>query len=292
MRALLMHNPTSGDGDDPKALICEGLRESGYEPTYFSTDEDEYKKAIETEKTDLIVIVGGDGTISKVLARAPDRSVPIAILAAGTANNIAGSLGIEGAPEVHAKHLSGAPTKPLNVGIATGPWGEKRFLEGIGFGAFAKHLDGKAKGDTREEELADARAMLRDAIVAGRPERFEIDVDGEKIVGDFLFVEVINIGSTGPALLLSSDAEPGDGLLDIVYLPVDDRVAMTRWLEQDELEGPMPLKRTQGRCVSVVTEGGVLRRDDNVWFEPEKAQIIRISLEDEPFQVLVPPPNR
>jgi hypothetical protein len=60
-------------------------------------------------------------------------------------------------------------------------------------------------------------------------------------------------------------------------------------LEQDEPEDPIPLKFVQGKKICVTTEGGTLRRDDNVWLESEKAQIIRISLEEEPFRVLIPP---
>jgi len=289
MRALLMHNPTAGEGEDSKARICEGLKASGYEPVYFSTKEDAYKDAILTEPANLIVIAGGDGTVAKVLRRVPDRTVPIAILPAGTANNVARSLDIEGKPEALAARLAGAPTAPLDIGVATGPWGERRFVEGIGFGAFARHLDEDAEGDTREEELADARGLLRDAIKDAEPEWFEIEVDGDKLLGDFLFVEVINIGSTGPGLTLSPRAGAGDQLLDIVYLPAEDRDAMVAWLEQDEPEDPIPLKFVQGKKICVTTEGGTLRRDDNVWLESEKAQIIRISLEEEPFRVLIPP---
>ncbi|XSG81681.1 MAG: diacylglycerol/lipid kinase family protein [Methyloligella sp. ZOD6] len=288
MRALLMHNPTAGDGDDSKTRLCEGLKASGYEPVYFSTKEEAYKEAARTEKADLIAIAGGDGTVSKVLCEVTDRRIPIAILPAGTANNVARSLNIEGAPEVLAARLADAPSAQLDIGIATGPWGERRFLEGIGFGAFAWHMEESSGGDTREEKIAAGRQALRDAIEAAEPEWFEIDVDGHKLVGDFLFVEVINIGCTGPGLTLSSEAQSGDKLLDIVYLPSADREKMVAWLDREAPEAPIPLKRVQGNRVAVTTEGGTLRRDDNVWLQPEKAQIVRIAVEDEPFRVLVP----
>jgi diacylglycerol kinase (ATP) len=43
-----------------------------------------------------VVIAGGEGTVVKAISHLYERNMPIAILPLGSANNIAGSLGIRG----------------------------------------------------------------------------------------------------------------------------------------------------------------------------------------------------
>jgi hypothetical protein len=44
--------------------------------------------------------------------------------------------------------------------------------------------------------------------------------------GEFVLVEILNIGRTGPALPISTTAAPGDGLFDVVFLFEIDRKPM------------------------------------------------------------------
>jgi len=136
VRALLLHNPTSGDGSLTRERLLDALERSDIAPRYCSTDDDDYKAAL-VEAWDLVVIAGGDGTVAKVVRNLADRSIPVAILPAGTANNVALSLGLKGDPEDIAAHLRDAERRSLDIGSATGPWGERKFIEAVGLGAVA-----------------------------------------------------------------------------------------------------------------------------------------------------------
>jgi hypothetical protein len=70
------------------------------------------------------VVVGRDGTVGRLVRGLKDRSIPIAILPTGTANNIARSLGIVGDPKDILAGIARAPIKSLDVGVAKGPWGK------------------------------------------------------------------------------------------------------------------------------------------------------------------------
>src|SRR6185369_915874 len=84
--------------------------------------------------SELIVIAGGDGTVQRVATELAWRELPLAILPLGTANNIATSLGIEGPTEALVAGWATARRSPLDLGVATGPWGTRRFIESVGGG--------------------------------------------------------------------------------------------------------------------------------------------------------------
>jgi diacylglycerol kinase family enzyme len=77
MRAILFHNPTQADKDD----ILAAMKLADFEVRYVSVKNADIERAFE-KKTDLIVIAGGDGTITEVLTKVPDCSVPVALLRA------------------------------------------------------------------------------------------------------------------------------------------------------------------------------------------------------------------
>ena len=52
------------------------------------------------------------------------------------------------------------------------------------------------------------REALRDFLRVAEAEPFEVDVDGEKFVGEFLLIEALNINLSGPALPLAFSATP------------------------------------------------------------------------------------
>src|SRR5437868_2564299 len=98
MRAVLVHNPTAGTKGYDKDGITAALKLAGYETRYASTKGDDVEDALK-KGADLVVAAGGDGTIATVIRALTDRSIPVALLPLGTANNIARSLGIAGTPQ-------------------------------------------------------------------------------------------------------------------------------------------------------------------------------------------------
>ena len=92
MRATLFHNPTAGH-KATKDDILAAMKLADFDVRYISVKDASLEEAFE-KKADLFVIAGGDGTITEVLTKLPDRTMPVALLPLGTANNIARSLGI------------------------------------------------------------------------------------------------------------------------------------------------------------------------------------------------------
>ena len=158
------------------------------------------------------------------------RGVPLALLPIGTANNVAHSLELLGEAEEIAANLQGAPMRPLDLGSAKGPWGERRFIEAIGIGATAPALKRSDPKPPFEHRIRLGREALCEAIAAAAPHRIALTVDGENLDGEFLLVEVLNLRFSGPRLPIAYFAEPGDQVLDIVLLCEDQRQTMLDWV--------------------------------------------------------------
>ncbi len=288
MRAFLLHNPSAGSGSHTREELLNALERAGFFTRYFSTKNDDYKEALAGGSVELIVIVGGDGTVGKIARNIPDRTVAVAILPGGTANNVARSLDIKGDILGLIEKLKEAPRKRLDIGCATGPWGSWKFLESVGWGALAKVVDIGVPDNSREVQIAEGRELFAEILEAATPSRVCLDADGHRIEGDFVFVEILNIGMTGPRVMISPSAEAGDGLLDIVYLPAARKQEMIDWLRSAPEATPIPLDEIKAKKVTFIWTDGPLRVDDEVFDAPKLPSQVHVEIESEGLRVCVP----
>jgi diacylglycerol kinase family enzyme len=287
MRTLLLHNPTAGEGRPSGEELMDLLASAGFSAEYQST-KDGYKKALR-KKWDLVIVAGGDGTVTKVARALDGHDKLLAILPIGTANNVARAIGLNGKIHTLISGLPNAKPMPLDVGLAQGPWGQRRFLEAVGFGTIAKaiaHSDGREK-PSLGLRIYWGREDLLQYLGEATPERFEVKVDGEVFAGEFLLVEIMNLGRTGPALPISTTATHDDGLFDVVFLFESDRKPMLSWLETPESESP-PVTVRKGREVRLSWERGHARIDDRVYHPPKKSSPVKVTLDAGGLRVLIP----
>jgi diacylglycerol kinase family enzyme len=291
-KVLLLHNPTAGTSHVKARELLEGIQKTiGVKPSYFSTKNADWKDAL-SKRWDVVILAGGDGTVGRGVRWLHNRKTPILILPLGTANNVARSLGIEGDLDSFLSELSSFLTRPLDVGCAKGPWGKEMFLEAVGIGSIAEGVSQGGQRPPKPIRLDMAREDLQDLVKQAEPELFELEVDGKKFAGKFLFVEVLNVSFTGPALRLAFHASPNDGLLDVVFLEARNREAMLAWLAESPEDSPPPLTVLRGEKVKMVWHGGQLRIDSRVFLPPKKPAKVSIKLEKQSFRVLVPRDHR
>jgi diacylglycerol kinase (ATP) len=287
-KVMLLHNPTAG-ASHPNAeeLLRSIHRTIGVKPNYFSTKKADWKEAL-SKRWDLVILAGGDGTVGKSVRWLKQRKTPIVMLPLGTANNIARSLGIEGDLKSLLSTLTAGSVRSLDVGYAKGPWGTRMFLEAVGVGSIAEGVSQSGPRPPQPIRIDMARDDLQELVENSEPELFELEVDGKKFAGEFLFVEVLNLNFTGPALPLAFHASPDDGLFDVVFLEARNRKRMLTWLGENPEDAPPPLAVLQGTKVDMVWHGGHLRIDSRVFLPPKKPAKISIALEKQSFRVMVP----
>lgn len=273
----LVHNPTAGDERPTADDLEKILAEAGFQVRYQSSKKN-WKKALQ-EPADLVVAAGGDGTVAKVLSALSGTNQTVAILPAGTANNIARTLGIHGdAREIVSTWLKAKP-KPFDIGVVSTAGREHRFVEGAGGGLFAAAIvQGREEvengGTILGNEIDRALVHLRRILEKARPRRWRVDVDGSDLSGDYLAVEAMNIRYAGPGIPIAPEARPGDGLLDVVMIGERDRPALDRYLDERLKQHAVKLPNVtvlKGRHIVIAGSRVPMRIDDEL-VKPDGAE--------------------
>ena len=278
MHVTLLHNPSAGKGQVTKKDLLAACKLAGLTASYYSTKADDIKKALD-ERTDLVVVAGGDGTVAKVAREMLHRKVPLGIVPLGNANNIARSLGIAGTLHELAEIWARAHTRPLDIGLAFGAWGSRKFVEAVGVGPLAHVIENNEESDKKHgaDNLRQGRKELRQAFKKAEALDYRLKLDNKPLEGKFVAIEVANIAFTGPGLELSPKSAPGDAVLNVVCVRASDRDKMLPWIEAPH-EGKSPLRAKRGHTVSFRWHGGPLRIDDDVLPEPKEAEQVAIEL--------------
>jgi diacylglycerol kinase (ATP) len=291
VKATVIHNPGAGEGELSGEHLRTLVRNANISGFYQSSKIGELTAALSLP-CDLIIVAGGDGTVAKAITQMPDRSVPIAILPLGTANNIATSFDIGGRIEDILESLRDAGRRPLDVGVARGPWGCARIVEGIGIGALVRSAERVGKPDVEtSDRLKAALKAVRREVKRSDVDRVRVFVDDELMPEDHLLLEVLNIPCGGPRLRLAPRADPGDGLYDVVVLEPSRRKEMMRWLKSGDPDETPPFTTRRGRKITLAWEGTPLHVDDDIPSPEGCAATVELEMEADGVSILVPPPS-
>jgi YegS/Rv2252/BmrU family lipid kinase len=219
-RAAVVVNPTKFDDQEKfRTEVCSALAEHGWdEPMWLETTAEDpgggQARAAADAGIDLVLASGGDGTITACAAELVGSGIPLAVIAAGTGNLLARNLGL---PTDLAGALVVALTgtdRPLDVGIANG----SPFLAMAGLGLDAKMLESTSEPDKKRfgwgAYLVSVVRHLRD-----RPMQVSLRADGQPPLRRRASGVIVgNVGWLQGGLPLLPDAQPDDGLLDVVVL--------------------------------------------------------------------------
>jgi len=276
LRTTVIHSPGAGQGHLTRDDLLRTLEKAGHRPTYHSTTEANWPEALK-DPGDLVVAAGGDGTVKRVALMVAKLNVPFAVIPMGTANNIAFTLGTHGSLSRIVRSWETAPRVRLDVGVARGPWGERRFLEAVGFGVFARTIrdaDDLREGEDKDPSTFDRDARLSDDLqllherVRGWPvSEARLTLDGVEETGRYILVSVLSMRSVGPNLVLAPDAVTDDGVFDIAIVTLDGRRALERHLSDRlaDIDSSSGAIVRRARRVTVEWHGPDIHIDDEVW---------------------------
>lgn len=253
MKSTLIYNPNSGGADRiaPETLV-QALYQAGYDPVYRATSSEEDLDHLLSETTDLVVAAGGDGTMRAVATRLIGKDLPLALVPMGTANNIARTFELSGDPLEIIAGLQHPVKRPFDVGCVSSPWGVDYFLESFGFGLYARGLDvyDADQGKSVVRSVTSAIETLANFF----PVQRRITLDGEDLSGKYLIFEALNTTAFGPRVKFAPDADPGDGLLDVVGIREENRDPLhqyfTKFLQEEMADLPS-VEARRGRSLKI-----------------------------------------
>jgi len=163
----------------------------------------------------LILVVGGDGTVAECAGELVDSGIPLAVVPGGTGNLLARNLDIPlDVKDAVAVAVRGH-TRPVDLLDSDG----RRFvvMAGLGFDAAMIHhtnSDSKAWLGWAAYLIGGVKALRRTPRA-----RYAVTVDGTTVVRTrALGVLVGNVGRLQAGVRILPDADPHDGLLDVIIL--------------------------------------------------------------------------
>lgn len=229
-RALIVANPISGRGqgqraarDLQQALTAKGIGAELY-LTQGRNDAFRRLRGLSTGLHDLVVAVGGDGTVREVVAGLVEPAIPIGILPLGTANVLAHEFGLPRDVHEAGEILARGRTAALDVAMVNGFL--SCFVTGVGIDGMAvQEVERQRNGPITK--LAYVRAMLR-VLPGYRQPKLRVEIDHQQVADDVGLVLVSNARGYGGVFRLSRTARLDDGLLEVYLLPHATRARLAR----------------------------------------------------------------
>jgi diacylglycerol kinase (ATP) len=293
--AQLLHNPGAGEGAFTKEKLLELLELNGYKCSYSSTKQKGWDKI--DEEAELLIIAGGDGTVRKVMQKLLERKMiekkfPLAVLPLGTANNIGNTLYSSLETEHVVKSWAKDNKRKVDIGRIEGLNKDMFFMEGFGIGVFPRLMKEMKRQDERhfedpKAELKGALEILHDLVLKYKPKQCSLKIDDKDYSGDYVLVEIMNIRSVGPNLYLAPDADPTDGLLDVVLIPAAEQKKLATYMKhrKEGIEEPFAFNVVRARCIEISWEGTHGHIDDKL-IKMDKSLVLKVQLHENLLELM------
>lgn len=205
-----------------------------------------------SEGYDLVIAMGGDGTVHEVMNGlmqiSEDRRPVLGVVPVGSGNDFGHGIGASTRATEALNRAIRGEASTVDLGVMTDGHGRKEYFDntlGIGFGAIVT---------IRSHQLPLLRgflmyltAVIQTIIVDHNPIRMQIEVDGKKFEESVIYLILCNGPREGGGFLVAPDAKIDDGLLDYAMITNVSRLKMFRIV-------PEVMKGTHGRFKEVTID--------------------------------------
>ena len=239
-KVKLILNPMADMGrawktaNDLRPIAQEFKGELTWSGTVYPSHAIELAKQAAQEGYDLIIAMGGDGTVHEVmngLMQIPENKRPtMGIVPIGSGNDFAYSMGIIQKPAQALAHaLKAENTQTVDIGLMTDEHGRKEYFDntlGIGFDAIVtirSHTLPIVKGF-----LMYLTAVIQTIFLNHHPAKVQIETETEKWEDSVLMVTLCNGPREGGGFMLSPDSKNDDGKMEYLTVKNVSRAMMFR----------------------------------------------------------------
>ena len=191
----------------------------------------ELAKSEAEKNTDVVVAVGGDGTLNETARGLGGTKTVLGIIPLGSGNGLARHLKISLNPSKALHQLLNGKTISMDAGMLN----EHLFHSNAGVG-FTGEVIHSFHGNKMRGFYAYAWYVFRD-FLRHKPGAMQIESEGKKLNGKFSFVNVFNASQFGYNVTLTPEASVQDGLLESLCLPYKNRFQFGTALALTALSG-------------------------------------------------------
>jgi YegS/Rv2252/BmrU family lipid kinase len=212
---LFVINPISG-GQNKKGftkLADHYLDKNMFEAKYIFTEAVGHAYTISRDAiandTDIVIAVGGDGTMNEVASALEGTARQLGIIPCGSGNGLARSLGI---PLDHRKailRLNRLEEQRIDSAVFNG----KKFFNMAGMG-FDAHISARFARDTTRGLRGYVKTTLQE-IASYKAQVYKIEIDGNAYEDEAFMLSIANSSQFGNNAHISPSASMCDGLLDV-----------------------------------------------------------------------------
>lgn len=230
MRLVLLYNSISGNGQAASAVnnLQQRLKRRGHKAELVQAANGSTSKVLSGPLTeaDVLVVVGGDGTMQSAADAAIRASVPVYHVPMGTENLFAREFGMNRDADRLDRALAGGRVVEVDVGNCNG----RTFLlmSSVGPDASVIHRLARLRRGPISH-LSYLRPILEETL---RPAiaPLTVTVDGETVVEERPGLLVVaNSRQYAMRVDPAEDASMSDGLLDVVFFPSGGVLSVLGW---------------------------------------------------------------
>jgi len=225
MKPCIIVNPIAGSIKDLEVLLkkLRRLRPGELHLTHKSGDAETFARKAIRAGCDYVIAAGGDGTLNEVVngIASPRRAreICVGIVPLGTGNDFARSLGLPGTLEENIEILRSKQTAPIDLVRVRSD--RTRYFVNVSTGGFSGLVNEKLTPEIKRAwgPLAYVRSAAA-ALPDLHAYRTTIVLDGtERLSIDLYNVIIANGRFVAAGLPIAANADPSDGLLDLVLIP-------------------------------------------------------------------------
>lgn len=299
-RVLIIFNPISSAGNTEslareygKSLVNHGIT---VEICKSKKKMKSYKR-LETDITghDLLVVIGGDGTVRKLLPLLSKTDTPVYVVPGGNESLFARSYGMSANPEDLLQTITYGRCLEQFYGLISGKGiqGEKPFfiMASMGFDSLTVKRIGKRKGPINDSTYVWCGF---NALVSLHHPTVTVYIDGQTVIDHKSgYIIVANSSAYARNLQLVPTANPSVKKLVLGFLPGAKRqhelIKALRMLQHEP--AGLPLQYFSGESISLtVHEPSYPLQVDGDYFrnrDIEAGSIIKFSISQKPIRVLI-----
>jgi diacylglycerol kinase (ATP) len=230
MRVALLVNPAARAGAHTGAATqaAERLRAQGVQTSILSggsaAESSQLLRAALEVGVDAVAVAGGDGTVNLALQEVAGTGIPLGIVPSGTGNDFAATLGLrELDVAAAADTIAAGVTRDIDLARVTRGDDSTRYYGSVLASGFDSKVNDRANAMRwpRGGSRYNIAILIEFLTLAGIPYDVEYErADGSRaqVHGDLVMATVGNGRTYGGGIPIAPDADPADGLLDLVLV--------------------------------------------------------------------------